>query len=253
MKILVTGTKGYIATSFAACMKNARTICLRDNSWRDISFAGYDAVLHTAGIAHVKENRRNQFDYYTINRDLTVELAKKAKKENVRQFVFLSTISVYGKVSGTITQNTPTVPTTNYGRSKLAAESLLTSLAGDTFKIAILRPPMVYGSGCPGNYSRLCRLVKMAPFFPDYQNARSLISIENLCVFIQDIIENEREGLFFPRDPAPVSTTKLAREIAKAQGKNLRLTKAFNPLISLLMPIGVVSKLFGDLMIDMDF
>ena len=261
MKILVTGKNGYIARSFAEFNKHNKynkygkymdctLISLRGDAWQDISFAGYDAVLHTAGIVHKRETRSNQYDYYIINRDLTEAVAKKAKADGVRQFVFLSSISVYGKNSGIITTVTPTAPKTHYGRSKLAAESLLLPLADDVFKVAILRPPMVYGPGSPGNYSRLCRLVQITPVFPDYPNARSIVEIENLCAFINDIIENNRSGLFFPKDPAPVSTTEMAAAIAADIGKNLRTTRTFNGLISLLMPLKVMSKLFGSLTIE---
>ena len=245
MKTLITGTKGYIASSFASHYKNSQLIDVRDDSWRDFSFSGFDTVLHTAGLVHKRETRLNQYDYYIINRDLTEAVAKKAKDDGVRQFVFLSSISVYGITSGVITADTVPVPKTHYGRSKLAAESLLMQLVDDDFKIAILRPPMVYGPGSPGNYSKLCRLANIMPFFPDYPNKRSMISIGNLCAYIQDVIENERAGLFFPQDPELVSTTDMVLSI-----KNIRTTRALNWLISLLMPIGVVSKMFGDLIIE---
>lgn len=250
MKILVTGLSGYIAKSFAEHTSGADLICLRDGTWQNVSFTGYDVVLHTAGLAHKRETRRNRYDYFLINRDLAEQVAKKAKASGVRQFIFLSSISVYGLTTGIITSDTPTVPTTHYGRSKLAAESLLTPLADENFRVAILRPPMVYGPGSPGNYSKLSRLVKVSPIFPDYPNSRSMVSIDNLCSFITDIIENKRSGLFFPKDPEPVSTTSMAVEIAKSQGKNLHLTKSFNGLITMLMPIGMVSKLFGTLIIE---
>ena len=251
MKILVTGT-GYIARSFTAFAKNTEMISLRGGSWHSKSFAGYDAVLHTAGYVHVRETRRNQYEYYLVNRDLTVDVAKKAKNDGVKHFVFLSSINVYGLTTGVITENTPAVPTTNYGRSKLAAETLISPLADDNFKIAILRPPMVYGPNSPGNYNRLCRLVKMLPLFPDYPNARSLVHIDNLCAFIYDVIEKKRGGLFFPRDPFPTKTSKLAADIALAQNKNLRLTPVFNRLISLLMNFVFISKLFGSLTVEVE-
>jgi len=252
MKILITGTKGYIAQSFADYYTGeTRLINLRDNSWRDISFAGYDAVLHTAGLVHTRETRRNQYDYYIINRDLTLEVANKAKKDGIRQFVFLSSISVYGLTTGIITTNTPTEPTTHYGRSKLAAESMLTALADDTFRVAILRPPMVYGPNCPGNFASLCRLIRKVPVFPDFENARSMVYVGNLCAYIQAVVETGQGGVFFPRDPAPIRTGEMALVIAKAQGKTLRLTRIFNGLIACLIPhISIVSKLFGSLVLD---
>jgi len=252
MKILITGKSGYIATSFAAYTKHeAHQISVRGTAWRDISFAGYDAVLHTAGLVHVRETKENRYDYFAINRDLAFDVAKKAKAEGLKQFVFLSSISVYGLQRGHITADTPTVPTSNYGRSKLAAEALLTGLADDSFRVAVLRPPMVCGPGCPGNYAKLCKLVKTVPYFPDYKNARSLVSIETLCGQLESIVSVKESGLFFPCDPISISTAQMAVDIAKSQGKTLRLTRIFNLPISLMMPyVSVLSKLFGSLTID---
>ena len=255
MKILITGANGYIAQSFHNYYKGeSHLISLRGDPWRDTSFAGYDAVLHTAGLAHTGETKHNQYEYYIINRDLTLEVAKKAKKDGVRQFVFLSSISVYGITTGTITVDTPTVPATHYGRSKLAAESMLTTLADDKFNVAILRPPMVYGPNCPGNFANLCKLVKKTPFFPDYKNSRSMVYIGNLCACLQAVTEMGQGGLFYPRDPAPIGSTEMALVIAKAQGKTLRLTRVFNGVIDCLISrtsaASKISKLFGSLVLD---
>lgn len=250
-KILLTGSNGYIAKSFVTLTshtKNVDLISLRNNDWRGFSFSGYDVVIHTAGIAHQKETPSNQQEYYSINRDLSFEVARKAKNEGVKQFIFLSSISVYGLVRGTITKDTKTKPTTHYGRSKLEAEGLITSLASDTFKVTILRPPMVYGQDCPGNYSKLYKLVKMTPIFPNYPNARSLIYINNLCAFIDDVIKGEKDGLFLPYDPA-ISTTQMVMDIADKEGKTIKFTKVFNWIITILMPLPIVSKLFGSLTI----
>lgn len=277
MRILITGKNGFIARSFAHFMEEVKnhaiytsparstrsvveaahkitSISLRDDSWRNGSFCGYDAIIHTAGLVHKKETKDNEHDYFTINRDLTFDVAKKAKADGVGQFVFLSSISVYGLIKGHIKTDTPTDPTSNYGRSKLAAESLIAGLADDSFKVAILRLPMVYGQNimgepAPGNYAKLCKVVKHAPFFPDYDNARDLIHIKILCISIEGILEKGWDGILFPRDPDPISTRDLALAIAEDQGKNLPLTKILNWPISLLMPIGIVSKLFGDLII----
>ena len=243
MKILVTGINGYISKSFAAYAQ-AEQISLRDD-WQKKSFAGYDTVVHAVGLAHQRETRRNQYDYYTINRDLAYEVAKKAKKDGVKHFVLLSSISIYGLKTGIITADTPLKPTSNYGRSKLAAETLIRPLQDENFSIAILRPPMVYGVNCPGNYGRLRTIVKYAPFFPDYENSRSVVSIENLCACILDVVENQKNGLFFPQNEHPLGIKDMALSIAAEQGRDLRLTKAFNWLLPFLSN----SKLFGNLLV----
>jgi len=254
MKILVTGKHGYIAKSFADHAKEVHSIdliSLRDNAWRHISFAGYDTLLHTAGLVHMRETKRNQYDYYIINRDLTLEIAQKAKKDGVRQFIFLSSLSVYHLTNGAITINTPAAPKTHYGRSKLAAETMLAALADDTFTVTILRTPMVYGPNCPGNFTKLCQLIKKAPFFPNYPNARDMVYIKNLCAHIEAIIISNQGGIIFPRDPAPISTREMAAAVAKAQGKKLTFTQTFNPPITWLMPhVKTIAKLFGSLTLD---
>jgi len=248
MKILVTGSTGYIAGAFA---EEADLISVRNDAWRGKTFAGYDAVLHTAGLAHVRENRRNQYDYFVVNRDLALDVAKKAKADGVPHFVFLSSISVYGLESGHITASTPALPKTNYGRSKLAAESLIAALADDSFRVAILRPPMVYGAGCPGNYARLRKLVALLPFFPSYKNARSVISIESLHTQINAVIYGQKSGIFHPCDPVPLSTAEMAAAIAQEQGRRLRQTRVFNIPIRILTRYSrTFAKIFGSLTID---
>lgn len=157
-KILITGANSYIGTSFEKYMAQwpekyqVDTVDMIDGTWREKDFSGYDTVFHVAGIAHQKETQENAELYYKINRDLAFDTAVKAKTDGVKQFIFLSSMSVYGLETGVITKETVPTPKSNYGKSKLQAEELLNGLADETFKVAILRPPMVYGKGCKGNY-----------------------------------------------------------------------------------------------------
>lgn len=254
MRILITGTTGYIARAFDAYALalgwTAQRISLRDEaSWRVLNFEGYDAILHAAGLVHGTAG-----DFDRINRDLTLAVAQKAKAEGVPQFVFLSSQSVYGLQhlpDGAITAATPTLPRSPYGRSKLEAERLLAELAAPDFAVTVLRPPMVYGPGCPGNFPRLCRLVAQTPFFPSLENARSMVYIHNLCAHMASLLQTKQGGLFFPRDPAPIATRQIAQLVAQHQGRTLRLTGAFNGPIRLLRPhVPTLAKLFGNLVYD---
>src|SRR5699024_1194219 len=130
----------------------------RDDKWKEIDLSVYDSILHVAGIAHQKETNENSSLYYDVNRDLAIEMAEKAKKKNVKQFIFLSTMSVYGVETGVIDENTRLNPKTHYGKSKKAAEDSIQKLETDEFKVAIVRPPMIYGKDCPGNYQRLRKI-----------------------------------------------------------------------------------------------
>lgn len=253
--VLVTGKDSYIGMSVENWlmkendMYKVDTVDMIDGSWKEKDFSSYDVVFHVAGIAHVKETKENRDLYYKVNRDLAFETAKKAKEEGVKQFVFLSSMSVYGIDNGVINEETSLNPKSNYGKSKLQAEELIKPLDDDNFKVAIIRPPMVYGKGCKGNYQRLSRLALITPIFPKIENKRSMIYIDNLSEFVKQIIDNCSCGVFFPRNDEYVNTSEMVKMIASAHGKRIRFTKLFNPLIK-LFKISTFNKVFGDLIYD---
>jgi len=250
--ILITGKNSYIGTSLENWLMRepdkykVDTVDMKDGSWKEKDFSEYDVVFHVAGIAHIKETKENAELYYKVNRDLAYETAKKAKNDGVKQFIFLSSMSVYGIKNGVIDKDSPLNPQSNYGKSKLQAEELIESLADNAFKVAISRPPMIYGKGCKGNYPRLAKLAIKSPIFPDIKNKRSMIYIDNLCEFVRLLINDCRGGLFFPQNDEYICTTDMVRVIAEVHKKKIRMTKLFNPLLSLLNT-GSVNKVFGDL------
>ena len=191
-----------------------------------------------------------------MNCDLAVDAAKKAKAEGVRQFVFLSTMAVYGLTAAfgktvTITAQTPTVPTDNYGLSKLEAERALLSLEGPDFRVAILRPPMIYGKDCKGNFRSLVSFARRLPFFPKVPNQRSMLYVGSLNRLVQQIIDREDRGIFCPQDPEYVNTSAMVQAIAAAQGKRLLLIPGFSWALHLLRHLtGAVDKAFGSLVYD---
>ncbi|MDX6153993.1 NAD-dependent epimerase/dehydratase family protein [Marinococcus sp. PL1-022] len=256
-RLLITGGNGYIGSSLKKWLKHysndyiVETISLRDESWKNANFSNYDVILHLAGIAHVSSDSKQKELYYKVNRDLTIEAAEKAKKDGVKQFIFMSSIIVYGDNSlnnGVITSSTIPYPKDFYGDSKLQAEQGIASLDSEGFKVAIVRPPMVYGENSKGNYPRLASLAKKTPIFPKVENKRSAIYIDNLCEFIRLTIEDQASGVFFPQNKEYISTSELVRLIAEVNGKNVMLTKIFNPFINLLSKkVNIFYKLFGDL------
>ena len=239
-KILITGANSYIGTSFEKYMQQyvdkyqVDTIDMIDGSWRKKDFSKYDVVFHVAGIAHQKETKKNADLYYRVNRDLVIEVAQKAKAHGVFQFIFLSSMSVYGMDTGVITKETKPDPKSNYGKSKWQAEQGLEKMRSETFNICILRPPMVYGDGCKGNYQTLVKIAQKAPFLADYKNERSMIHIDNLSSFVKAIIDDKKSGVFFPQDSHYVCTCQMIQSIATMNGKRLRLTKLLNPFIGLI-------------------
>ena len=264
-KILITGANSYVGTSFENHLKqwpegyHVDTLDMIDGSWRDASFRNYDAVVHVAGIVHLESAKNDpaQADLYDrVNNRLAVETARKAKEEGVKQFVFMSSASVYGLTAPMgktvmITKDTPVKPVDNYGISKANAENGLRELVGNGFKIAILRPPMIYGKGCKGNYCTMAKLAKKLPVFPWVENQRSMIYMENLSEFIRLVVDDEAEGIFCPQNAEYVNTSDMVNLIAHANGKNIILIRGFGWALKLFAPLtGIVDKAFGSLCYD---
>ncbi|WP_341357141.1 NAD-dependent epimerase/dehydratase family protein [Rossellomorea sp. y25] len=259
-KILITGKNSYVGKSFKSWLGNYPDkysidfISLRENSWKEEDFSVYDVVLHVAGIAHVSTDPKMEDIYYKVNRDLTIETAEKAKAEGVKQFIFMSSIIVYGDSSSeerVIDKNTKPTPSNFYGNSKLQAEEGIKSLNSENFRIAIIRPPMIYGKNSKGNYPKLAKAAQILPLFPDVENKRSMLHIDNLSEFIRLIIDHEESGLFFPQNKEYVSTSEMVKVIAGFHSKNIKLTKMFNPILNLIgIKFGIVNKVFGNLVYE---
>ena len=252
--ILITGAKSYIGTSFENYMKqfdgyNIETVDMLDDSWRKKDFSIYDVVFHVAGIAHsdtknVSEETKKK--YYAVNTDLTVETAKKAKESGVGQFIFMSSIIVYGSANEYISNDTIPKPDNFYGDSKFRADNAIHTMQSDKFNVVSVRPPMIYGKGSNGNYPRLSALAKKTPFFPDFNNQRSMLYINNLCECIRLIIDNEEKGYFYPQNSEYVKTSELVKII----NPKIKLTSVFNFAIRLLKNVTIFKKVFGNLTYD---
>lgn len=250
-KILITGQNSYIGNSFQQWVSNNSNsykvdkVSVRNDDWKNLNFSEYDVIYHTAAIVHTSES--NISIYNKVNRDLTIDLAKKAKAEGVKQFIFLSTMGVYGVETGIITKSTKPSPKTLYAKSKLDAENRLVDMNSENFKVAILRPPLVYGKDCPGNYQRLAKLALKLPVFPNIQNERSMIYIDNLSEFVRQLINQDINGVYFPQNKDYVSTTEMLTLIRSAHNKRTKRLKMLNPLIRLSMPfMKNVRKVYGD-------
>lgn len=261
-KILITGANSYIGTSFEKYIHEnypddyiIDTLDMLDKNWREKSFSEYDSVFHVAGIAHSDNGKISAEKaklYYAVNTDLTIEVAKKAKAEGVKQFVFMSSAIVYGDSAPIgrtkiITADTSVSPANCYGDSKVQAENGIRLMNADQFHVVILRPPMIYGKGSKGNYPLLAKIALITPIFPHVKNERSMLYIENLCEFVRLMIENEEHGTFYPQNDEYSNTSELVSMIASAHGKKVRLVKGFTWSLMLMSRItGLVNKAFGN-------
>jgi len=255
MNILITGAGSYVGTSVERWIKNhsnhrVDTLDMLKDTWRDTDFSIYDVVYHVAGIAHVNAKANMEALYYKVNRDLTIEVAQKAKAAGVKQFIFMSSMIVYHESRSLkpemITSDTQPCPNGFYGDSKLQAEKGLHELESDTFKVLILRPPMIYGPNSKGNFPRLIKLAAKTPLFPDFHNQRSMLYIDNLAEFVLQAVNRQLSGTFYPQNRELSDTVEIIRYFAKAQHHSIYFAKWLNPFVRLashfLQPI---NKMFG--------
>lgn len=274
-KILITGKTSYIGRSFQKYIeiynqKNPEmkyevdAISVRDEEWKQYDFSKYDVVLHLAGIAHVDIGKGNakelEKEYYRVNRDLTIEVANKAKLCGVKQFIFMSSIIIYGESAPIgeqkiITKDTIPSPSNFYGNSKLQAERGIQQLEDDTFKVVIIRPPMIYGKGCKGNYAKIEKLASITPIFPKIDNQRSMLNVRYLDKYILELIKKEKRGIFFPQDKEYINVSKLVQELGRKKGRRVWLVPGFQWSLKIIGrnqgKIGIiVNKVFGNLVYE---
>lgn len=265
-RVLITGANSYIGNSVEKWLEKepdsyrVDTLDMQADDWRGFPFEAYDTVFHVAGIAHADTGNATEEQkqlYYRVNTQLAVETAKRAKQAGVGQFIFMSSMIVYSGCGETfITKNTKPKALNFYGDSKLQAENGLKELADDSFKVVVLRPPMIYGKGSKGNYPQLARMAGKLPLFPAVHNKRSVLHIDNLCEFVRLMIENREQGVFFPQNGEYVNTSDMVKEIAGVKGHRIVMLKGMNPVVQLMkkMPgkIGALAtKAFGDMAYDM--
>ncbi|WP_088007056.1 NAD-dependent epimerase/dehydratase family protein [Indiicoccus explosivorum] len=257
MNILITGKNSYAGKEFIRRMKEKNSswgidaISVRNEEWKKHDFSKYDAVYHVAAIVHLKEKPSMESEYYRVNTDLAFQVAKKAKNEGVKSFIFLSSIAVYGllgdlKEEVVISKETPENPKTFNGKSKLAAEKLLEPLRSEKFQVAILRIPLIYGYKCPGNYGSLSKLAALTPVFPKIDNKRTMIFIDHLSDIVEHLISNQCSGLYLISNQDTISTFELVREVSKNKNKMLFASQALAWVIKSTGNFsGTTRKLFG--------
>lgn len=267
-KVLITGRTSYIGRSFKAYIERnyptefqVDSISVRGEEWRRHDFSKYDVVLHVAGKAHAdvkRASKKEQQEYYEINRDLAKKVAIKYKKERheFSQFIYFSSIIVYGTKSKKITTDTKPYPDNFYGDSKLQAERILTKLADENFQVLIIRPPMIYGPKSKGNFQTLVKLVLKYPIFPKIRNSRSMLYIDNLNEFIRKLIFIKASTeIYFPQNINYVNTSALVQQIRIGKNKETWLIRGFDRPLKLLLNkhltlFTYLNKIFGTLIYD---
>ncbi len=257
-KILITGANSFVGTNYIkfSLNKDISEISLFENHPDEIDFTTYDVVIHLVAIVHQSEQIQ-EAEYFRINRDLCLKVAERAKKGGVKQFIFLSTVKVYGEynpVSGPWNEDSVCIPEDAYGKSKYEAEIALRKMEAKGFTVSIIRTPLVYGVGVKANMLSILRLVDRVSVLPlaDVNNKRSFTSAENLVAFIDRIIERRASGIFIAMDEKPLSTTELVNLISKHLNKKIYLFKMPDLIVNLgksLIP-KIFDRLYGSFEMD---
>lgn len=269
-RVLITGEGSYIGETFRTYAAEhylnnftINVIDMLDPSWRDKSFSDYDIVYHVAGIAHADVgNVSNEVKekYYSVNTDLAIEVAEKAKRDGVKEFIFMSSMIVYGEsasygVKKVVNEYTVPSPANFYGDSKLQADVGVRELADENFKVIVLRPPMIYGRNSKGNYPTLAKLAKKLPVFPAVENERSMLYIENLCEFLCQVmlIEEVKQNavVLIPQNAEWTMTVDMVKEIANISDRRVIELGILKPAVLGGSKVpgkigGLVNKAFGN-------
>ena len=269
-KVLITGAGSYIGAAFQTYATEhypalkVDAVDMIDGSWREKNFSSYDIIYHVAGIAHAdvgNVDEATKAKYYAVNTDLAVEVCEKAKAEGVKNFVFMSSMIVYGDSapygkSKVVDEHTVPFAANFYGDSKLQADAAVRELADDSFHVFVLRPPMIYGKGSKGNYPTLAKFAKKLPVFPNVDNERSMLHIDNLCEFLCQIMMvkevKENAIVLIPQNGEWTKTSEMVKEIGEVTGKKVRLIGGImKPAVLLGGKVpgkigGLVNKAFGN-------
>ena len=268
-KVLITGAGSYIGESFKNYASREYpdnftidTLDMLSADWRDKSFAGYDLVFHVAGLAHsyvgtVSDEVKEK--YYSVNTDLALETCKKARDDGAGAFVFMSSMIIYGASAPygkklVIDADTMPNPENYYGDSKLQADVALRELGTDDFGVIVLRPPMIYGKGCKGNFVTLSKFATKLKLFPKVNNERSMLYIGNLCEFLCQLFlcdNRQPQTVFYPQNPEWTCTSHMVGEIAKCCKNRILITRLGAPAIWLCSKVPgkigqLCNKAFGN-------
>ena len=255
MRILVVGKNSYIGNHIDDWLTKyghqVTQLDVLDDGWKRFDYSVFDSVVHVAGIVHQPKCQDWEL-YKRVNTDMPIAIATMAKEQGVKQYIFFSTMGVYGfwkKLKpNIIDENTPLNATGMYSRSKLMAEMGLNELIDESFSIACVRPPSVYGKGCKGGYiSGFASIVRRLPIVPKaYNNVKqSFIYIDNLSELVRLIIENYLNGVFCPQDDKSINANELLEYLAYGIGKKYRDSRLLGYGVKILNFLSVVKKAYG--------
>lgn len=255
MNILIIGKNSYIGEHIDKWLTSkgykVKQLDVLTEDWKSYDYSCYDSIVHVAGIVHRPDCKDWEL-YRSVNAEMPVEIAKMAKANGVKQYVFFSTMGVYGvgkKLSASVIDEFTSLNAVGmYSKSKLMAEEELEKLSDTCFNVAVVRPPSVYGKGCRGGYiTGFASVAKRLPVIPKaYAKARqSFIYIDNLCECVYLIIKNNLSGVFCPQDDEIPNANELLKAISVGLRRNYRDSRFLGMLMQMVSFIPLIKKAYG--------
>ena len=218
--------------------------------------AGADAVYHLAGIAHERIAQADPDRLWPLTLMPPAVCLRPADQAGVPQVVWLSSIKVLGDVSQRpLRPNDPYRPGDAYARSKVHAEQALQDFPANIAHLAIVRPPLVYGSGVGGNFLRLLRWVNSGVPLPLAAAAglRSMVGVDNLCDLLLRL-GAPMAGIFHVADRDDLSVAQLIGMLCEALQRPNRLWPVSDGLLAGVARLAgraeFHSRLFDSLQVD---
>jgi nucleoside-diphosphate-sugar epimerase len=189
------------------------------------------AVVHLAARVHMMKDRARDplAEFRAVNVSPTLSLAEAAARQNVRHFVYLSSIKVMGEATSLrpFSEQDAPAPVDAYGRSKLEAESQLNEVSARTgLGVTILRPPLIYGAEARGNFERLAKWIRRGwPLPVTWGNRRSFLFVGNFCSAVLLALEKPTGATrtYLLSDGEDLSTAELVMRLARSVELHPRL------------------------------
>jgi len=280
MRILVSGASGFIGRALCLKLKSEGLDYLgavrkntfiqncviigevnSDTNWNSV-VNGVDIVVHTAARAHVRKDEVSDplEEYRNVNVEGTLNFARQSAASGVKRFIFISSIGVNGNISKhPFSEDDEPSPVGFYAQSKWEAVQGLWNIQRETgIEVVIIRPPLVYGPGAPGNFGSLMRTIEKGIPLPlgAIHNQRSLVALDNLIDLIMTCMKHPAAAnqVFIAGDGQDLSTTELLRGLGYAMGRPARLIPVPAGLLmfgaALLGKKMVAQQLLGSLQVD---